>query len=344
MHKQLIVRADATKHMGTGHLMRCLALAQALRTAGFDVTFITVCKSNSLHQRILNEDFQVILLKRSHPDPADWQTTAKALQSHPNGWVVLDGYNFDSFYQRSIKEAGCRLLVIDDMAHLNQYCCDILLNQNINAEQLRYTSDQDTRLLLGPRYALLRTEFLDRTSLKRNIPDVARRVLVTLGGEDSDNQTLKVIQAIQQVNIDEFEAMIVVGSANPHLKKLQTECRKSPIPIRLIHNAFDMAELMASADMAVSAGGSTCWELAFMGLPTLIIILSDNQRIVAEGLEEAGTAVNLGWYKHISQSDIRKALEKLAAGAKERVKMARRGRELVDGKGTKRLLRDIMAK
>ncbi len=344
MHKQLIVRADATKHMGTGHLMRCLALAQALRTAGFDVTFITVCKSNSLHQRLIDEGFQVILLKRSHPDPTDWQATAKVLQSHPNGWVVLDGYNFDSFYQRSIKEAGYRLLVIDDVAHLNRYCCDILLNQNIKAERLHYAPDEDTRLLLGPRYALLRTEFLDWTSLKRNIPDVARRVLVTLGGEDSDNQTLKVIQAIQQVNIDGFEAMIVVGSANPHRKKLQTECRKSQIPSRLIRKALDMAELMAFADMAVSAGGSTCWELAFMGLPTLIIILTDNQRMVAEGLEEAGTAANLGWYKYISQSDIRKALEKLAAGAKERAEMARCGRELVDGKGTKRLLREIMAK
>ena len=344
MPRQFFIRADATKHTGTGHLMRCLALAQALRKAEFDATFISVCKSNSLHQRLLDEGFKVILLNRSHPDPADWQTTEKILHSHPDCYVVLDGYIFDSFYQRSIKEAGYRLLVIDDMAHLDRYCCNILLNQNINAERLHYLADEDTRLLMGPRYALLRNEFLNRSFLKRNIPNVARRLLVTLGGEDSDNQTLKVIQAIQQIKIDGFEAIVVVGSANPYLKLLQAECQKSQISICLINNALDMAELMASADMAVSAGGSTCWELAFMGLPALIIILSDNQRMVAEGLQEAGTAINLGWYNWISQSDIRKTLEKLAAGAEERAEMARRGRELVDGKGSKRLLKEIMSK
>lgn len=343
MLKQLIIRADATERTGTGHLMRCLALAQAVRAVGSDVTFISVCKCKLLHQRLLDEGFQVILLNRSYPDPADWQATAKVLQSHPSGWVVLDGYHFDLSYQRLIREVGYRLLVIDDMAHLNQYCCNILLNQNINAERLRYTTDHDTRLLLGPRYALLRAEFLDRFSSKRNLPDVARRLLVTLGGEDSNNQTLKVIQAVAQLKIEGFEAMIVVGSANPHLKKLQSECQKSQIPIRLIHNALDMAELMTAADMTVSAGGSTCWELAFMELPTLIIILADNQRIVAEGLAEAGAAVNLGWYKHISQSDIRKAVEKMAAGAKERAEIARCGRKLVDGKGAERLIR-IMSK
>ena len=324
--------------------MRCMALAQALHRAGFDATFISVCESNSLHQRLLDEGFQVISLKRSHPDPADWQATEKVLRSHPDCFVVLDGYIFDSFYQRSIKEAGYRLLVIDDMAHLDRYCCDILLNQNINAERLDYITDKDVCLLLGPNYAILRKEFLDRSSLKRRIPHIARRLLVTLGGEDSDNQTLKVIQAIQNVKIDGFEARVVVGPANSHLEKLQTECQKSLIPIVLIHNVQNMAELMASADMALSAGGSTCWELAFMGLPTLIITLADNQRSVAEGLEEAGAALNLGWYKQISQPEIRKALEKLAAGAKERAEMASRGRALVDGKGTNRLLREIGTK
>ncbi len=344
MIKQVIIRADATERTGTGHLMRCLALAQTLRAVGVDVTFISACKSKSLHQRILDEGFQVALLERPYPDPADWSATARVLQSHQNAWVVLDGYHFDASYQQSIKEAGHRLLVIDDTAHLNQYCCDILLNQNINAEQLHYAPDRDARLLFGPRYALLRPEFLNRTSWKRKTPDVARKLLVSLGGEDSDNQTLKVIQAVQLANVDGLEAIIVVGSANPHVKMLQTECRKSQAPIHLIHNALDMAELMSAADMAVSAGGSTCWELAFMGLPALVIILADNQRLVAEGLKEAGVALNLGWYESLSPLNISKALEKLAFGPDVREEMAGRGRKLVDGKGTKRVLREMTLK
>jgi UDP-2,4-diacetamido-2,4,6-trideoxy-beta-L-altropyranose hydrolase len=344
MIKQVIIRADATERIGTGHLMRCLALAQTLRAVGVDVTFISACKSKSLHQRLLDEGFQVALLDRPYPDTADWSATSRVLQSHPNAWVVLDGYHFEVFYQQSIKEAGHRLLVIDDTAHLNQYCCDILLNQNIHAEQLHYALGRDTRLLLGPRYALLRTEFLNRISWKRKTPDVARRLLVSLGGEDSDNQTLKVIQAVQLANIDGLEAMIVVGSANPHMPRLQTECRKSQTPIHLIHNALDMAELMSAADMVVSAGGSTCWELAFMGLPALVIILAENQRLVAEGLKETGIALNLGWYKSLSPSNISQALEKLAFRPNEREEMAERGRKLVDGKGTKRVLTEMTLK
>ena len=338
MPRQFFIRADATEHTGTGHLMRCLALAQALRKAECDATFISVCKSNSLQKRLLDEGFQVVLLNRSHPDRADWQATAKILQSHPNSWVILDGYNFDSSYQRSIREAGYRLLVIDDMAHLDRYCCDVLLNQNINAERLHYFADEDTRFLLGPHYVLLRNEFLNHSFLNRTIPDVARRLLVTLGGEDSDNQTSKVIQAIQRVKIDGFEATIVVGSAYSHIENLKAACQKSYVPIRLIHNAQNMAELMSFADIAVSAGGSTCWELIFMGLPALIIILADNQRLVAEGLEEAGVAVNLGWYEHVLPSDIGIALEKLTVGVNARAKMTSLGRELVDGKGTERLV------
>ena len=340
MIKQVIIRADATIRTGTGHLMRCLALAQTLRAAGCAVTFVAACQ-NKLKIRLQDEGFQVVLLDHVHPDPADWPITARVLQSHPGAWVVLDGYHFDAAYQESIKSAGHRLLVIDDTACLNRYCCDILLNQNIHAEQLHYTPDRNTRLLLGPRYALLRTEFLDHIAWERKTPDMARRLLVSLGGEDSDNQTLKVIRALQLSNIAGLEATIVAGSTNPHIRSLEAECRQSHTALHLIHNALNMAELMSRADMAVSAGGSTCWELAFMGLPALVIILAENQRLVAEGLDRTGAAVNLGWYEYLSPAKISRALEKLVFRPQEREKMTGCARKLVDGRGTQRVLREM---
>ena len=120
MPGQFIIRADATPLIGAGHLMRCLALAQALRTTGYRVTFIAHCQSKSLHQRLLDEGFQVIPLKYYHPAAVDWQTTSEVLQSFQDPWLVLDGYHFDSAYQRQIKDGGHRLLVIDDMAHLDR--------------------------------------------------------------------------------------------------------------------------------------------------------------------------------------------------------------------------------
>jgi len=300
----LLIRADANTRIGAGHLMRCFALAQGWQANGGQVTFITACESDGLLRRLRNEGFEVITLEQAYLDSADWERTSQVLAKYSDAWVVLDGYHFDLTYQRQIKESGHPLLVIDDTAHLEHYHADIILNQNINAEQLHYSCDPDTRLLLGTRYVLLRSEFLSWRRWQRTIPKlvVANKVLVTLGGGDPDNQTLKVINALQEVDEDGLEAVVVVGASNPHFEALQNEAYDSCFPIRLIRNANNMAELMAWADVAVSAGGSTCWELAFMGLPNVILVLADNQRDIAEGLDDLGIAINMGWYAAVSES------------------------------------------
>jgi len=335
----LLIRADANTQMGTGHLMRCLALAQGWQAQGGRVIFITACESDGLRQRLSDEGFQVIALEHPYPDPADWAMTSKVLAAHPGAWVALDGYHFDPAYQRQIREAGHPLLVIDDMAHLEHYYADVLLNQNIHAGRLDYSCEPYTRLLLGTRYALLRSEFLAWRGWQREIPEVARKVLVTLGGGDPDNQTLKVIRALQQVDVDGLEAVVVVGASNPHYQELEFAIRNSAaslppqFTIRLVRNVSNMPELMAWADVAVTAGGSTCWEISFMGLPNLVLILADNQRPVARGLQEKGAALSLGWWEQADEPKIAKWLGMLVRNATQRSKMARLGKNLVDGRG-----------
>jgi len=344
MPEQLIVRADASPQSGTGHLMRCLALAQAWRGRGGDAAFITCCESAQLRQRLANEGMKVMMLERPHPDPMDWQTTSEILGASSHAWVMLDGYHFDSGYQSRVKKTGHQLLVVDDTAHLKHYYADIVLNQNINAELWQYSSEPYTRLLLGTRYTLLRSEFLSRVALKIEIPKVARNVLITLGGGDADNQTLKVIQAVQQIHIDGFEAVVIVGASNRHKVQLKLASQDSAVPIRFVENVTNMPKFMAWADVAVSGGGSTCWELAFMGLPALVLILADNQRAVAEGLDEAGVVVNLDWHEDLTASDITQALVSLAGAADQRTEMSQRGRQLVDGKGNDRVLSELLAR
>ena len=225
----LLIRADANARMGTGHLMRCLALAQCWKSQGGQVTFITACESDGLWRRLSEEEYQVITLERPYPDSAHREVISRVLEAHPSAWVVLDGYHFDLDCQRQIKQAGRRLLVIDDTAHLGHYYADVVLNQNINAEQLDYSCEPYTRLLLGTRYVLLRSEFLAWLGWQREIPKVARKVLVTLGGSDPDNQTLKVVRALQQVDVDGLEAMIVVGASNLHFQELQFAIRDSQV-------------------------------------------------------------------------------------------------------------------
>jgi len=334
----LLVRADANARKGTGHLMRCLALAQGWQARGGQATFITACESDGLRQRLSDEGFQVITLERPYPDPADWAMTSKVLAAHPGAWVALDGYHFAPAYQRQIREAGHPLLVIDDMAHLDHYYADVLLNQNIHAERLDYSCEPHTSLLLGTRYVLLRSEFLAWRGWQREIPEVAHKILVTLGGGDPDNQTLKVIRALQQVDVDDLEAVVVVGASNPHYQELEFAIRNSQLAIRLVRNVSNMPKLMAWADVAVSAGGSTCWEMAFMGLPNVLLVLAGNQRGIAEGLSEVGVVLNLGWFEQVIDAHIVEALSSLLGDRNQRQQMSRGERTLVDGMGSERVV------
>ena len=340
--RYLLIRADANAHKGTGHLMRCLALAQGWQARGGQATFITACESDGLRQRLSDEGFQVITLERPYPDPADWEITSQALSAHPGAWVALDGYHFDPAYQRQIREAGHPLLVVDDMAHLDHYYADVVLNQNIHAEQLDYSCEPRTRLLLGTRYALLRSEFLAWRGWQREIPEVARKVLVTLGGGDPDNQTLKVIRALRQVDVDGLEAVIVVGASNPHYQELESAIRNSQSAIRLVQNVTNMPELMAWADMAVSTAGSTCWEMAFMKLPAILIVAADNQSVTAQILHDQNIFINLGWQWEVRSDEVAKKVNDLMPNYMLRQEMVINSKQIVDGFGCDRVVCELV--
>jgi len=289
-----------------------------------------------------------------YPDPRDLQNTLDILRTcsaearedqkseigNPT-WLVLDGYHLDPIYQQAVRAAVFRLLVIDDMAHLPAYHADILLNQNLGAEKLNYYCDPDTTLLLGSRYALLRQEFLAWHGWQREISDMGRKVLVTMGGGDPDNVTLKVIHALDQVHVDGLEAVVVVGGSNPHYEILHSAIRNLQLKIRLERNASNMAELMAWADVAVSAGGSTCWELLFMGLPSVVLALAENQRGIADELEKAGVTTNLGWFSRVSEDVIAVTLSVLTKADERRCQMSKSGQQLVDGFGSRRIVQTM---
>lgn len=341
--KHLVVRVDASTKIGIGHLMRCLALAQSWKDAGGKVVFITTCQIPGLPQRLHEEGFDIHLVANPYPDHSDWILTKSILADYPDSWLVLDGYHFDEFYQHQVKDTGHRLLVIDDNAHHNHYYADIVLNQNLHAEQLHYSCEPDTRLLLGTRYALLRKEFLEWRNWQSDIPEIARRVLVTLGGSDPDNNTLKIVQALQQVDVPELDVAVVIGASNPHAEMLEIATKQSCIPIRLISNVRNMPELMAWADAAVSASGSTAWELAYMGVPAALVIQADNQRGVAEELHQTGAALNLGWAHEISTPELVEKLDSFLTDSKRLQAMSQRSKTLVDGEGAQRVIATIMA-
>jgi len=341
----LFIRADAGTAIGTGHVMRSIALAQACKKARGNVNFVCHCESKAMQKLILDEGFELAEIEKTHPDPDDLEKTLGFLRRGVTGdesgtpWLVLDGYHFDPAYQKASRDAGFRVLVIDDYNHQPHYHADILLNQNFKAESLKYICDQDTMLLMGTKYALIRSEFLKKGKKMRNVPVIAQKVLVTLGGADPDNVVLRVVQALKLLDIKGLEAKIVVGPANPHIKKLEKEILRSgdlPRDFQIVQNG-NMPDLMAWADIAVSAGGTTCWELAFMGVPFLVLVLAENQRDIAQRLEDAGAALNLGWANQRNTKQISEALENLICNQDKRREMSYRADKLVDGQGASRV-------
>lgn len=343
----LYIRTDADSKMGTGHIMRCIALAQAWHDQGGEVTFISHCESEPLKQRINDEGIGLIPIERICPEPSDLKTTLSILKNDitdQQTWLALDGYHFTPEYQKAIREAGISLLVIDDMNHLPYYHADILHNQNIYAPDLTYHCDEDTTLLLGIQYVLLRREFLKYYGFKRNVPDRVKNILVTLGGADQDNTTLKVIEALKFLDDQEIEVKIVIGPANHHITILSQALSSTHFKAALLFNPPNMPDLMAWADLAISAGGSTCWELLFMGLPSLIVVLAENQLELAKNLEEQDVAFNLGWHEGLSTSKVLSIFESLYCNKMLRKNISEKASALIDGQGTSHVKRAMSDK
>ena len=349
MPSTLLIRADASVSIGTGHIMRMIALGQAWQAQGREVHFLCAEITAVLEQRLASEGFQLWRIHATLGSQEDLSETmhliSETLQAdRQNARVVLDGYHFGSDYQLGIKAEGFKLLVVDDYGHANFYHADWVLNQNISARDELYAKrSPDTKLLLGPKFAMLRKEFLAYKGWQREIAPVAKKILVTLGGSDSDNVTLKVIQAL--IDLD-LHVKVVIGGSNPHLSEIENFIQSqndSTALIEVIVNASNMPELMAWADVAVSAAGGTCWELAFMGLPSMFVILAENQVEIAEGLSARQVATSIGRPCPDALVSFREKLGQLAVSRAELHRISQVSRELVDGSGAKRVVAGMVA-
>src|SRR5271157_3380862 len=339
----LLIRADGGELMGTGHVMRCLALAQGWQRTGRRVIFAQAESTPALERRLSSDGIEVVrfdVIRGSLEDAAQTAELAKERRAS----IIADGYCFGTTWQREIRNSGLWLLLWDDYGQAEHYYADLILNQNLHASPQMYLRREPyTRLLLGTRYAQLRREFLDWRNLRRDIPAFARKVLVTLGGSDPDNATAKVMQALARVR--EVEAVVVVvGGSNRNLAFLQsTSMSDQSSPIRLLVDAPNMPQLMAWADIAITAGGSTCWEAAFMGLPSIVVPIADNQKPVAKALAHHGIAcVDPACASFHDQ--LANAVQTLvSAPAEDRSSLSHRLRRLVDGQGASRVAQLLRA-
>ncbi|GFK94863.1 UDP-N-acetylglucosamine--N-acetylmuramyl-(pentapeptide) pyrophosphoryl-undecaprenol N-acetylglucosamine transferase [Fundidesulfovibrio magnetotacticus] len=340
----LVIRADAGPDIGIGHVMRCLALAQAWMRGGGRALLAGWVTLPALVQRLEREG--VVLSVPDSDDPDGIGSLLRAfepLSSDPGAhWIVLDGYGFNPEHHAALRRDGRRLLVLDDQAHLPRYHADAILNQNIGAQHLAYDADPGAIVLTGPAYALLREELRAPSAQRPGEPDQVRRVLVTMGGADPDNTAEAVLRVLSQAGGGLEDVVVVAGPANPHLENLRQAVSCAPFPARLEVSPPDMAPLLAGTDLALSAAGSTAYELCLLGVPMALAVLAPNQRGVARGLEAAGAAVLLG-ETPLDEASAANALAALLRSRQVRQGLSRAGQRLVDGQGADRVVERLLS-
>lgn len=336
--------------------MRCLTLANALAKKGAEVSFISREHEGHLCDQIEEQGFIIHRLPapdkkiEAHTIPAHaawlgatWQEDAnqtcaiiKVLGNKPD-WLVVDHYALDSRWEHALRPLVGRIFVIDDIAD-RTHDCDLLLDQNIFADmQTRYAGKvpEDCRLLSGPEYALLQPIYAEMHDRIPPRDGPVRRILISFGGAERDNLTGRALAAFLSLNRPDINVDVVISDSSPYAPRIRAQAA-GHANIHLHGNLPTLAPLMAKADLAIGAAGTTSWERLCLGLPALVVTLAENQRPVANGLHRQGLVRWLGHKDEMSEQRIRQALaELIEEGIDE--KWSLRCRSTVDGKGVDRV-------
>jgi len=341
--EMLLVRADASVAIGTGHIMRCLALAQAWQDAGGGVTFAMAESTPAIEQRLRSEGAGLVRIDGARGSGPDSEQLIALARAHGPSWVVVDGYEFGSGYQRALKNGRLNVVLIDDNGRSGTYAADVVLNQNIHAQEGLYKDREPyTRLLLGTKYALLRREFVSARS-PREVPSVGRKLLMGMGGSDPDNVTCRVMEAMEQVAVEDLEVAVVTGGSNPHLASVAGAVAKSRHRCRTLNNVANMQQLISWADLVVSAAGTACWEYCALGLPAVLVTVAENQIANAEALHAAGAARLVAGGPQFAIGEMAQLITRLANSVSERQTLSQTARALVDGGGAARTVSMLLA-
>lgn len=352
----IIFRVDASIQIGTGHVMRCLTLADELRSRGCRVQFICRKHPGHMADKIVRQGFEVSLLPEpeqtgetcvDQEDYAAWlgvtqdedaRQTIAVLGSEEPDWFIVDHYGLDAKWEKSLRPYVDKIMVIDDLAN-REHDCDLLLDQNYfqePAQRYKGLLLDTCKTLFGPEYALLRKEFRVARQFTRMRGNKIARVLIYFGGSDHNNLTGTALEALSRKELQHLLVEVVIVIGNPHLEKLKKQESDRP-GTRLHIQPEGFIELMLRADLCIGAGGTTTWERLCLNIPSIVITVADNQKAFTKELDKAGYVEWIGDAESITASDIEnslvKALQKLRASGLP---------NLVDGFGALRVTEMIL--
>ncbi len=315
-------------------------MAQRLKDFGVATEFLMARCPEELRRTLIVEGFDFVSVNCAPGSFKDADFTAKVAVEAD--WIIVDGYQFDNTYQKALKSAGMRVLFLDDFVHCKGYAADIVLNQNMYANSKMYRDKAPhSKILTGPSYALLRAEFARRRPGDRRISRIAKNILVTLGGSDKDNLTARVVRALDSSRFENLEVRVVVGAINQNAEELVRICAKSKKKMKVLVSIDNMAEMMDWADLAVSAAGTTAYELAITTTPSVMLVSAENQRLNALEFGKRGFAQIVVDPSGVDDKKLAEVFDSVISSSVMRKKMVAGLKGVVDGHGPERVLMNM---
>lgn len=334
----VIIRADASNVIGSGHVMRCLSLADSLSQKRANVTFICRDLPENLFSLVNKRNFQVIPLTAKDSKKQDFNLLNYANNNGKPDWLIIDHYDLNRDWERQARPYVKKILVIDDFTH-RAHDCDVLLNQNFyeKPQSLYKGLLPDTcQKLVGPSFALLHSTFREFRQKLRRRDGLIKKVLIFFGSGDSTGETIKSLKTITLLNNPEIHWDVVVGENNVEKEAIKGLCKK--IPLSTFHcQTNNMPQLMHQADLALGAGGSTTWERCCMSLPSLLISTASNQESIAKSADTQKFGIYLGPSQKVTPQLIKDQLETLLANPEKVLQFSKNASVLVDGNGGNRV-------
>ena len=361
MSKKILFRVDASRDIGTGHLMRCLALANEAKQRSWECIFVLRDPEDGIFEYITFFGHRVKKLisaggekvihnKTTHCDwlpvsqTQDANETVEVICELDPDWIIMDHYALDATWLSIVEKSNSKILVIDDLGD-RELNCDVLLDQTLGASAEKYHGKlpSNCQLLLGPTFALLRSEFKAwrESSLEGRLNRNVENILITMGGVDTSNYTLRtLIEVAKSEYAKKCLFTVVIGSSYPHTDALHEFVEETKLRISVLSNVKNMAEIMSKSDLCIGAAGFTSWERCCLALPTIALAIADNQIEIAEQLGKRNIAI------HSNMTNLLRNFEQFFDGSGRGLQKALSANacKICDGLGTLRVLEELEKK
>ncbi|MCA0971583.1 UDP-2,4-diacetamido-2,4,6-trideoxy-beta-L-altropyranose hydrolase [Halobacillus litoralis] len=342
LQEKIVIRVDGNSKVGIGHVMRCLAIAEHWKLYySAEVVFLTKELPVYILDLLEEKGFYAHILSLDKVgSETDGELTREFMEATNSDWLIVDGYEFKSFFYSTFVKVKFKIMIVDDLGISNFYIADLLVNKSLNYKNIDYRgrTTENTKLLLGPDYTPLRQEFIQSKAYRVN--PHARKILITFGGSDPVDATSIILNALTLMNLSNLSVKVLVGPSNLKSFSLD-EFSRAFNDVEIVYGSSEISEMYIWADLIITAGGTSLTEICYFGVPSISYNIVDNQKSAIIIDKVYGATNFLGNISEFSFDIFQDTFIELINSFSKRKLMSKNGKDLIDGKGNERILEKV---